>query len=451
MISNRFTISTLILIVLTALDSLAFTWAIQQDAMVVTSINLGIVWIILVSYLIWYVQRINRDLTRFFQAFRFQDSSMLFNTRNGDRSFQQLYKELNQIILEYGQVKKDREQDMHFFRHILEHLRIGLIAFNESEKILLHNQALLDIFNLKRIVSLSDLVISDGHMPTILFRMKNGESRTIKVSHEFEEQQLAALASVFKLSGESIRLVSFQNIKGEMETTETEAWQKMIRVLTHEILNSISPIRLTAAGMLQMLRRDEVPVNPADIDDEMVKDFISGLEAIRKRSSNLSDFIEGFRKIVKIPPPNPTLFQVKTFISNIVGLFQNDQNAGNITFQFVIKDENLVMMADERQVAQVLINLIKNAMESIAERHRGIIDISAEKTHGQLIIRVADNGTGIEKELLDNVFTPFFSTKEGGSGIGLSISRQIMKMHKGDLLINSEVGKGTSVLMRFPL
>ena len=450
MIFSRYTYLTVLIAILIALDSLALGWAIQQESKLVTAINLSILWFGLTALLIWRTREVNRDVTRFFAAFRHQDSTMRFPVGHKDKMFADLREEMNKLLKEFQLLTRENDKNRQFFQRVLEHLQVGLIAFDEEGRILLENSSLSRLLNTKNLKVLDDLKDTREDLPRQLLEIKQGEKQVLTMGNEFEEQQMLVLASVFNLSGKKIKVVSFQNIRSEMQASENEAWQKMIRVLTHEIMNSISPIRLTAAGMLQVIRKEGRPASAAGVDENIVQEFVSGLEAIKKRSAQLTKFIEEYRKMIRIPAPNPASFLVSDFIHEVVQLFKNEAEKMNIDVKVKVEPGILVIFADEKQLAQVMINIMKNGLQAMNEKADGTMEISAKRINRGIVITIKDNGPGIDKEVYPDIFTPFFSTKKGGTGIGLSVCRQIMKMNKGDIRVQSSPGNGTTVFLKLP-
>lgn len=245
------------------------------------------------------------------------------------------------------------------------------------------------------------------------------------------------------MRGKKYTLISLQNIHSELEEKEMEAWQKLIRVLTHEIMNSVTPIS-SLAGTVNKLLND-----PGKLDDE-ISDIKNAVKTIQKRSEGLIHFVENYRNLTKIPKPNFETFRVSVLTDRIYNLMKNEFAGNNIKFNTSIVPDNLTLSADSELIEQVIINLLLNAKFAIKNQQNPEISIRSYTDAGsKVIIRVEDNGPGISKEIQDKIFIPFYTTKKDGSGIGLSLSRQIMRSHFGSITVVSKEGEGTAFILRF--
>jgi len=278
--------------------------------------------------------------------------------------------------------------------------------------------------------------------------MKPGRQELIKILRGDELVSLYVRVSEFTISGELIKLASFQNIHPELEERESEAWQKLIKVLTHEIINSVGPIKLASSTLLNTLKnpaqKARQQLSSVDIDN-----MYSGLKAIYNRSLGLSKFVEDYKTITEIPKPDFKEVRISELIDEILTLLKNDILVDKIEVNVSVNPRDLRVYMDKKMIAQVLINLIRNAVHSLENHLNPKIIISAEQGNDRILIAVEDNGCGIPFNILDYIFMPFFSTKQNGSGIGLTLSRQIMRLHKGLINVVSKEGEGTRVILIF--
>jgi nitrogen fixation/metabolism regulation signal transduction histidine kinase len=244
-------------------------------------------------------------------------------------------------------------------------------------------------------------------------------------------------------------LISLQNITSEIDRSEVDAWQKLIRVLTHEIMNSVSPIKLLSGSLIEMFEENNTikPIN--ELDNKTIEDSVLGLKTIRKRSDGLSNFVETYKNLTQIPKVKISEIKINQLFEHLNTLLKDDLNAKNIGFIINCNPSNLVLNADEKLVEQVLINLIKNASEALKNIEHPIINLNAETSNDLVHIIVSDNGPGISSDIAENIFIPFFTTKEKGSGIGLSLSRQIMHLHNGSISVKSEPNIETVFTLQF--
>ncbi|HLP46059.1 MAG TPA: HAMP domain-containing sensor histidine kinase, partial [Candidatus Kapabacteria bacterium] len=288
-----------------------------------------------------------------------------------------------------------------------------------------------------------------------LFTLKAGEKALVKIDNG--EMELAIHAAEFYLKGRKFTLVSVQNIQGELQEKEMEAWQTLIRVLTHEIMNSMTPITSMAATVIDMLKTmyTKDGQNPdKTIDPETVSDIENALKTIHKRSIGLTEFVNAYRNLTLIPQPNFKIFSVAEMFSRVEKLMAQKFKDNRIQLHWTVEPRTLELTADPGLIEHVLINLLLNAVEALqsadANPNEPQVELTGELDEiGRVLIRVADNGPGIIKEAQDKVFIPFFTTKKGGSGIGLSISRQIMKLHKGTIIVHSIPDEKTVFTLKF--
>jgi signal transduction histidine kinase len=279
--------------------------------------------------------------------------------------------------------------------------------------------------------------------------MSANSKELVKVVLYNEVVQLSVRCSVFRMENELYRIISFQDIKYEIEKNEAEAWQKLIRILTHEIMNSVSPITLTSSGIIQMLEKEGNPIDPARLDSAVLNNVLTGLQAIRKRSKGLASFVENYNAINHLPQPVMTLIAVSGLFGHIEMLMKEEFQISHVAFESRVAPPSLVLHADERLVGQILINLLRNALQAMDQIKEKQIRLSAFQMDDQVRISVTDNGKGIPPELLDSVFVPFYTTRNEGSGIGLSLSREIMKLHGGGIRVYSEPGRETTFTLIF--
>jgi two-component system, NtrC family, nitrogen regulation sensor histidine kinase NtrY len=446
---RRFTIVLVVLQLLLALTLFTLMWTVFGTHMVITSINLAVLAILEIIVLIHYINRTNRDLARFFDAFRFQDGTVSFAVPEKQKKFPALYRSFEQLMKEFRILRASLETERHFYLGALNHIGIGLIVVSPNGTVKFSNRAIQRMVNSTHIDNLNNLdKLKPGFGSTIL-QMSPNSKELVKVVLYNEAVQLSVRCSVYRMEDELYRIVSFQDIKYEIEKNEAEAWQKLIRILTHEIMNSVSPITLTSSGIIQMLEKDGKPRDMAEIDVAVLNNVLTGLQAIRKRSKGLASFVENYNAINHLPQPVMTLTPVSGLFGHIEMLMKEEFQINNVKFESRIAPPSLVLYADERLVGQILINLLRNALQAMDQAKEKHIRMSAFQMDEQVRISITDNGKGIPPELLDSVFVPFYTTRNEGSGIGLSLSREIMKLHGGGIRVYSEPGRETTFTLIF--
>jgi nitrogen fixation/metabolism regulation signal transduction histidine kinase len=454
---NRFNISIIAQILLIGLTSTSFFWTINQEYMVVTSFSLVIIWILQIAYLFYYIKKITRELVRFFQSIEYDDLTINFNVEKSNSTFKKLYKEFNRVTDAIQQAKIEKESGQHYFQNTVRHIATGLISFNQNGDIEICNEAALVLLKIKQLKHINDLEFLKEGFSDLLLRLKPNKTQLVKISvtetiaHEYKHSEVLQLLlkkAEFTIHNKKVHLVSFQNIRPELEHEEIDAWQRLIRVLTHEIMNSVSPITLLTSSLIQMFEAEENKKTIGESKETIFENSIIGLHAIRKRSKGLAKFVETYRSLTQIPKPYFTSFTISGLFNNIFTLMKDDLKNQEINFIMKVNPENLQITADEKLIEQVLINLIKNSMQALGNTKNPEISITAD-ANTNLYIRVKDNGMGMSKEICDNIFVPFFTTKEKGSGIGLSLSRQIMRLHKGNITVHSIPESETVFTLKF--
>jgi nitrogen fixation/metabolism regulation signal transduction histidine kinase len=390
--------------------------------------------------LIYYHNRINRDLANFLISLQENDTTLAFSKQRIERSFKGLIYHLDKINQKLQTARIDRERQYHYLQAVVKQIDTGIIAYDQEGKVELFNQAaqeLLGIHYLKRISTLIELC---PELAGFLITGDKISSSPVKIKINGNDRILAVKSGSIRFDNRVIQLISFQNIKPELEAGELDAWRKLIRIQRHEIINSITPITTLTTAIKRRFKTGEERKSLQEITDEHVEDALTSVEVIEDRSLGLIDFVERFRSLTDIPILKIEEFLLMKIAEHVTILFSRELNNRNIHLKADIKPENMLLTADEKLLEQVLINLVKNSLEAV-HSHRGEIIIKAYKnSQKSCIIQVIDNGIGIDKEAIESVFVPSYTTKENGSGIGLSITRQIVQLHNGTINVKSAPG-----------
>ncbi|UCG27749.1 MAG: ATP-binding protein [Bacteroidales bacterium] len=418
----------------------------------ITSVLVGALIIYQLYALIRFVDKTNRDLASFLESIRFSEFTRSFQVEGMGSSFDELNKAFNAVIKDFQTVRSEKEEHYHYLQSIVQNIDVSIIAFQKNGTVEMINKAakkLFQIHNLKNILALESL---SGELVKTLLNIKPGENPLVKVQDEDDILQLAINASEFKIHDKLIILATIKNIQNVLEEQETEAWQKLIRVLTHEIMNSITPIASLSSTLDIMLKgiSNNKGESSLKMDMATVDEIQQALQTINKRSTGLLHFVNTYRNLTRIPKPNFTITKVKELFKNILLLMEEEIKKTKIDFQITVEPDNLEVSADEELIEQVLINLIKNSIHALENRKKPKIELRAMMNkRGRVIIQVVDNGQGIIKEVLDKIFIPFFTTKQKGSGIGLSLSRQILRLHGGTITAHSIPDQETIFTLTF--
>ncbi|MBN1222127.1 MAG: ATP-binding protein [Candidatus Aminicenantes bacterium] len=401
--------------------------------------------------LIRYTETTNRDLSRFFQSIKYADFSQTFKDDGRGSTFSELRNAFNDVCDAFRKARSEKEEHYHYLQTVVQHIGVGLIAFQKNGDVELINTAAKRLLNVPRLKNLKFLEPFSKPLVDRFLQLGPKERALVKVEDKGESLHLALYATEFKLGGQAISLVSIQNIHSELEKTEIEAWQKLIRVLTHEIMNSITPISSLASTMKELLIENFPAAQTLnESEKETLDDMRQAVSTIQKRSQGLLHFVDAYRNLTLIPKPSFQIFPVQELFDRVEKLMQANIKDKRIDFAAGVEPNTLELTADPELIEQVLINLLLNALQALENQDDAKILLRAHlDDRGRIIMQISDNGPGISGDNLEKIFIPFFSTKAGGSGIGLSLSRQIMGLHNGSINVYSKPGTQTTFTLRF--
>jgi two-component system, NtrC family, nitrogen regulation sensor histidine kinase NtrY len=418
------------------------------------SFRLSIICFVIISALtinlISYLNSTNKKIRFFFDSVRNDDSNLYFPFEITNTPLSNLYQSMNRVNNQIQQLKIENRQQEQYFGTLLEHLATGIITFNEKGFILHANSSAKRLLSLEVLTHLSQIERKDKKLYTTIKSIKPFENRLIAISADYEEIQLSLKATSIKTNDDELVILSIQDIKNELDEKEVESWMKLIRVLMHEIMNSITPITSLSESLSGIYSEGGKPVSPQQVNVKTIATTLQGLNVIKEQGKGLMSFVESYRKLTRVPEPEKKLFKVADLISRMQILYNSLDNSNEIKLSMSVKNPDLEVFADQNLISQVLLNLVKNALEANENNSEGKITISAsEGLNNRPEICVTDNGPGIPEENIDEIFVPFFTTRENGSGIGLSISRQIMRAHGGNLKVKSQPGRETVFCLSF--
>jgi nitrogen fixation/metabolism regulation signal transduction histidine kinase len=416
---------------------------------IAASIFLGLIGAYQIYSLIRYVTKTNRDLNRFLLSVRHSDFSQSYTNKLKGSGFDELNTAFSEVTKEFQQAKIEKEEHFRFLQTIIDHVGIALIAFNPDGEVELINNAAKKLLKIPRLGNIKDIESISSGLADKLSSISPGDKDLVKFKQGDNLLQLSIYATGFILRQQQLNLVAMQNIQSELEEKEMISWQNLIRVLTHEIMNSITPIASLASTAAGLLKDDKECKVPEGLN-EVITDVGHAVKTIEKRSKGLITFIDNYRKLTRIPKPDFKIVQVKDLFERVESLMAEQFERHSIRFRMQVDPESLTITADPALIEQVLINLCKNSVEAISGVSRPKIKLKAGTDGlGNPVVKVIDNGKGIAEDVAERIFIPFFTTKPEGSGIGLSLSRQIIRMHKGTIGVTSTPKERTVFKLRF--
>jgi nitrogen fixation/metabolism regulation signal transduction histidine kinase len=451
MVFKRFYFIILIRILVLVASIFLFVFLVTVAKHEVSSIILGLLIVFQIYLLINFVNRTNNKLIQFFNSIKYSDFSSSFSDKSMGKSFEKLSASFNEVIEEFKKHRAEKEENYNYLQTVVQHVNIGIICFDSEGNVDLYNNAAKRILKKNIIRNINDLLTVKDDLPETLLKMKAGDKVLIKIFTEDELKQLSFYATEFRMRGEEFILVAFYDIHAELEQKEIESWQKLIRVLTHEIMNSITPISSLASTVNDILIDDSDDKHKLNkLDDDDLDNIENALQTIRRRSEGLLNFVDIYRNLTRIPQPNFRYFPIKEAFDRAEQLLRQRIDQLNIKCECNVYPEDLKLTADPDLLDQVIINLILNAIDAVKPVPSPEISLVAyNNQNNRTIIEVADNGTGIKPDIIDKIFMPFFTSKKEGSGIGLSLSRQIMHLHKGSVSVRSKQEEGTVFSLKF--
>ncbi|WP_340114944.1 sensor histidine kinase [Maribellus mangrovi] len=450
MISKNLYVKILVRVLLMLAGALFLGWLIfDQQAYVLAIIPFLFILGVTIN-LIYFLNHINRRIFYFFDAIRNEDSTLRFPNNVSNKVINDLNQSLQKVNSQIQQIYLENQKQEQYFQALLEHAATGMFTFNRKGFILHSNKLAKQLFEVDVLTHINQLERIDPKLFQTIKEIQPTEQRLITLHLKSGIFQLLIKSNSFISEKDELMLISVHDIKNQLDEKELESWRKLIRVMMHEIMNSITPVTSLSESLAGYFYKDGAMVSPEDINTKTIETTIRGLEVIREQGKGLINFVESYRKITRLPAPEKKVFQVSNLIDHIRILSSSFENAGHVELSCNVEPAELELHADEKQISQVLINLVKNAYQANEDNENAKITIKATvNAAGHPTISVSDNGPGISDELMDKIFVPFFTTKENGSGIGLSISRQIMQLHGGSLKMSSVSGKYTEAVLVF--
>lgn len=390
-----------------------------------------------------------RDLYNFISSITYGEFK---NTYTSHRKNDELTQAFDDLISVYRNLSTEKEKNHLFLQTIVEHINMAILCFDKNGDIVILNEAAKQFFNKSYIINLGVIKRFDSPLSEIISEIKNGQKKLYKFSRYGNTHNVSIHATEFKLQDNPYKLVSIQDVRFELEEQELDSWRKLVRVLTHEIMNTAIPISTLAGVTNQFLfNADGKEKDLALLNQEDQNDLRHSLKTIEKRSKGMVEFVQATKSYTNMPIPNFEQINLRHIVESVISLLKPSFEDRGIRVKLESDTHIPEMKLDAKLIEQLLINIIKNSTEAFEEKDDLKVNISITVLHSQnkIVLEISDNGPGIDPDIMDTVFVPFYTTKKEGSGIGLSLSKQIMRLHGGSIQLSSELDKGTEVKLIF--
>ncbi len=397
-----------------------------------------------------FVTRTNADLARFLEAVRYADFGQRFDMRHMGAGFEELGGVFTDIVERFQVERNQQEEDLRHLRALTEHVPVPLLSLHPDGRVQLHNNAARRLFSSAHITRLADLDTFGEDFARQVLAVKPGERRLGVFRQDDLEQQLTLSATEIVIAGKMEKLVSLQNIQSELDGVQLQAWQDLVRVLTHEIMNSVTPVASLAKTAADLVDDAIRKLQGYPQVAEELADVKSAVETVARRSDGLMQFVESYQRLTRLPAPDKRLLPVADLFARVAQLVATEweQNAIELTLQ--VQPQSLELDADADMMEQVLLNLLKNSEQALAGQQAAHVALTARlNRHGHVSIEVSDNGPGIPADIARRIFVPFFTTKREGSGVGLALTRQVMLAHGGSVVLGSSDSGGAKFTLTF--
>lgn len=434
-----------ILLIVSAILGLIYTIYKDQTAYEAI-IGVGLLFVLINTY--GFVKRRFVAMDDFFEAVKYRDFSRWFPEDRGPKDIRFLYKGFNEINRTIKEINSQNQAQYVYLQKILEMVDIGIIAYNlESGDVLWSNDSFGEILDLPSFKNIRFVENRKPELFNTIFETYHREPNSISIALQNESIKILISDTVFQVDDDAFKLIVIQDINNTLNKNESESWKKLLSVMTHEIMNSIAPIS-SLADTLQ--KNIQVAIETPEESHLELEDLNSGIKTIKNRSEGLLKFAKTYRSLSKVTNLNLQRVKVSELFNNIQLLMEPSIKAKNIDIKFNVTSPKLELDIDTHLIEQVLINLILNAVDACKDQDNAEIKVLASQNPNRdIIIKVYDNGSGIPQDILENIFVPFFTSKTTGSGIGLSLCKQIMLLHRGRIIVKSIDGEGSVFSLMF--
>jgi two-component system nitrogen regulation sensor histidine kinase NtrY len=447
MVFNRFAKQLAVRIGVLFATLLALAILVTETELWAVSALVAAVMLIEAAVVIRFVHRTNRELTRFLGAIRYDDFQQAFTMGELGPTFADLKGAFESVMSSFRAARLDREAQRRYLEALVEHVPVAILALHDDGQVELLNNAARRLLNASAATSMDHLVSYGAAFQRDLAQSRAGERKVTRIELDGVQRHLILSTTQITVGGAAVRLVTLQDIQSELDWNELSAWQDMARVLSHEIMNSLTPIASLARTADEMV--DDL-AKRASAEDELVADIHAAIHTLARRSDGLMRFVRSYRQFTQMPPPSLRPLGLREYFQRLEKLLVDEWAGRGIELQVASPAGGLTVLADDSLLDQAVINLLRNAADAASAAQVPQVWLDARLSdRGRPVIEIGDNGPGVDEALGEKIFLPFFTTKPDGSGIGLALARQVMLVHKGAITASARPGGGALFRLTF--